>query len=153
MQPVAAIHRTTRPPAINNTLTVTVAADADTTQRVLDELDLAALAIRATHALGIANHITLTRGGLSWRPHSGSGHIDVDVDAHVEPDVEDSSALTIITRFRASDDRTHERLLDAWPLVNSVARQLVQRGARTVKGYAEDRDQPQALDDHLRAAA
>jgi hypothetical protein len=145
MQPTATIHRNT--PAIDNTLTVSVAAEADTTQRALHELDLTGSAIRAMRALGLADHGTVTPGGLSWRPDGRSGHINVDVDVRVEPEHEDGSSLTIITRFSATDQPTHERLLDAWPLVNSLARELVERAARTVKEYAEEdhSENPQAI--------
>lgn len=92
-------------------------------------------AIRALRALGL-DHVTLSSGGVSFRPDSWSGHIDIDVDARVEPH-EGGSSLTVITRFSATDEQTHERLLDAWPLVSPLVSGLVKRAARTAKHCAE----------------
>jgi hypothetical protein len=150
MQPIATIHRNA--PPIDNTLTVAVAADADSTQQALDQLDLAGSAIRA---LGLTDRFSLTASGLSWRPSAGSGRIDVAVDARVEPDLEASCWLTISTRFSATDEATRDRLLDAWPVVNPLARELVKRAARAVKESAEaDRfERPVAIGVATRAAA
>jgi hypothetical protein len=74
---------------ITNTLTVSVAASADATQRALSQLDLS------------------------------------HVDARVEADHEDSSWLTIVTRFTATDE------LD-------VLRRRARLAARAVKHHAEE---------------
>lgn len=135
MQPLTTIHT---PPPITSTLTVPVAADASATRRALDELDLSDMAIRATRALGLADRVTLTPGGLRWNPGAGSGRIDVNLSAHVEPEHDDTSWLTIIARLSATDEGTRALLLDAWPLVHPLARNLMQRAVRTAKESAED---------------
>jgi hypothetical protein len=154
MQPIVTTHRSAISTPVTNTLTVPVAAGADTTRRALRQLDLSGPAIRAMRALGLTDRVTLTPGGLSWRPEGWSGQIDVSVDVRVEPDREDGSSLTIITRFSATDERTQERLLDAWPLLGSLAAELVRRAARTLKQYAEDDrfEEPEPIDEHARAA-
>ena len=124
--------------SVTNTRTVPVAASTGATRRALNDLDLFDPAIRAVRALGIADRVTLTSGRLSWRPDRDGGQIDAHVEVHVAPDCEDGSSLTIVTRFSATDERTHERLLDAWPVVGPLAATLVERAARTVKRCAEE---------------
>jgi hypothetical protein len=122
---------------VRNQHTVVVGADAHTTLRALQAVDPFGPAIRAMRALGLAERIALTPNGMSWRPEGASGRIDVRVDVRVGDDVEDGSSLTVVMRFRASDDGTHERLLEAWPVVGPLAATLSKRAARTVKHHAE----------------
>ena len=125
------------PKPVTNTLTVPVAAGADATQRALHELDPFAPAIRALRALGLTDRVTLTPGGMRWQPDGDSGHIDCHVEARVAGEPEHGSALTIVTRFSATDERTHERLLDAWPILGPLTATLAERAARAVKHRAE----------------
>jgi hypothetical protein len=118
---------------ITSALRVSVATDADTTARALRDVDPFAPATAALHALGLADHVTRTATGIRWRPDGSGGHIDVDADVRV-----DDECLTIVTRFSASDDATHERLLRAWPVVGPLAATLVKRAANAVKHRAED---------------
>ncbi len=136
MQQIPTIPR--KATSVTNTRTVPVAASTGATQRALNELDLFDPAIRAIRALGIADRVTLTAGRLSWRPDRHSGQIDAHVDVHVAHDCEDGSSLTIVTRFSATDERAHERLLDAWPVLGPLAATLVERAARTIKRHAEE---------------
>jgi len=144
MQPLLALAgNATRTPAhhgpLTSTLTVSVAAGAQTTRRALRELDLFAPAIRAARALGLDDRVTATAHGLRWRPDGpAGGHIELRVDVDVEPEDEDGAWLTIVTRFNASDAPTHERLLDAWPVLGPLAAKLVERAARTVQHHADD---------------
>ena len=125
------------PKPVTNTLTVSVAADADATQRALHELDPFAPAIRAMRALGLTDRVTLTAGGMRWQPDGDGGHIDCHVEARVAGEPEQGSSLTIVTRFSATDERTHERLLDAWPILGPLAATVAERAARAVKHQAE----------------
>ena len=125
------------PKTVTNRLTLSIAADSGTTQRALDQLDLFGPAIRAMRALGLTDRVTLTPRGISWRPDRRSGRIHLAVDVRVAPDHEGGSSLTIITRCSATDERTHERLLDAWPVLGPLAATLVKRAAHTVKHLAE----------------
>jgi hypothetical protein len=144
--------RTHKP--LTNTLTVGVAASPDRALSALGELDLLAPAIRALGALGLTDCVTRTSDGLVWRTEGSRGQIDVQVRARVVPEAEDACALTLTTRFSAADKPTHERLLDAWPLVGPLAETLVKRAARTVQSHARsDRfDETTAIDAYARAA-
>jgi hypothetical protein len=126
--------RTHKP--LTNTLTVAVAASPDRTLSALDELDLFAPAIRALRALGLTDRVTRTPGGLVLRTERASGQIDIQVRARIAPEAEDASCLTLTTRFSATDKGTHERLLDAWPIVGPLADSLVKRAARAVQSRA-----------------
>jgi hypothetical protein len=155
MQPIASLHRRTISTLpITNTLTVSVAADADTTRRALQQVDLPGAAIRAARALGLVDHIVLAPGGLSWRPDGSRGEIRVEIDVRIEPAIEHGSSLSITTRFSGTDELAHDALLDAWPLVNPLAGALVHRTARTVKHHAEDDrfEEAATLDPTMRAA-
>ena len=68
-----ASHDPPQPPPINSTLTVGITADADATRRALNQFDLRDLAMRAIRALGVADHVVLTPGGLSWRRDAAAG--------------------------------------------------------------------------------
>jgi hypothetical protein len=122
---------------VSNQLTVAVAADPHTTLRALHAVDPFGPAIRAMRALGLAERIAMTPNGMSWQPDGDGGRIDVRVDVRVGAGAEDGSSLTVVMRFSATDERTHERLLDAWPVVGSLAATLAKRAARTVKHHAE----------------
>jgi hypothetical protein len=124
------------PKTVTSMLTVSVAADADMTQRALRELDPFAPAIVAIRALGLADRVTSTAGGMRW--HFDEGHIEIEAELRVGQDEEDGSTLTVIARFSASDERTHERLLEAWPVIGPLAASLVKRAARAIKHRAED---------------
>ena len=141
-----------KPTTVTNALTVCVAADADTTRRALDQLELFTPALRALRGLGLSDRVTLIPGGLSWR--TDDGNIDVAVDVRVAPEHEGRSSLTIVTRCTASDERTHQRLLDAWPVLGPLAATLVKRAARAVKDHAEhDRfDTAQTIEEDAIAA-
>jgi hypothetical protein len=123
-----------KPSPITNALTIAVAADADATRRALDELDVFGPAIRALRALGLADRCAPTPHGISWRPDRD---IDVRVEIRVASD-EDSSSLKLVTRFSARDERAHERLLDALPVLRPLADTLARRAASAVKHHAED---------------
>jgi hypothetical protein len=123
--------------SVSNQLTVAVAADAHATLRAVRAVDPFGPAIRATRALGLAERLALTPSGMSWRPEGASGRIDVRVDVRVSGQAEDGSTLTVVIRFRASDQATHERLLEAWPVVGPLAANLSKRAARTIKHHAE----------------
>jgi hypothetical protein len=156
MQPLHTISgqaRDTHKPLVN-TLTVCVAASPRSTASALDDLDLYAPAMRALAALGLADRVTRTSRGLAWRTDGSTGQIDVQVRARVVPEAEDACALTLTTRFSAADKPTHERLLDAWPLVGPLAETLVKRAARTVQSHARaDRSAADAgIDAYPRAA-
>ena len=125
---------------MSNQLTVAVAADAHTTLRAVQAVDPFGPAIRAIRALGLAERVALTPNGMSWRPEGASGRIDVRVDVRVSGQAEDGSTLTVVIRFRATDEATHERLLEAWPVVGPLAATLSKRAARTVKHHAESDD-------------
>src|SRR3954447_2624434 len=162
MQPPTTLRRSSPPPSlravghrtISSSLSLVVAADEDRTQRALDDLDAFGPAIRAMRALGLADHVTITPAGIRWRPDRDSGHIDVQVDMRIGSGGEGDSSLTIITRFSATDERTHARLLDAWPVLGRLTATLVKRAADAVKHHAEeDRfEAPQMIDDEARAA-
>jgi hypothetical protein len=122
---------------VSNQLTVAVAADSHTTLRALQAVDPFGPAIRAMRALGLAERIAMTPNGMSWRPEGASGRIDVRVDVRVSGHAEDGSSLTVVLRFRATDERTHERLLESWPVVGPLAATLSKRAARTIKHHAE----------------
>ncbi len=122
---------------VSNQLTVSVAADAHTTLRAVQAVDPFGPAIRVMRALGLAERVALTPSGMSWRPEGGTGRIDVRVDVRVSGQAEDGSTLTVVIRFRATDEGTHERLLEAWPVVGPLASTLSKRAARTVKHHAE----------------
>ena len=124
-------------PAVTDTLTVSVAADAHATQRALDELDLFGPAIRALRAVGLADQVTHGPAEISWRPDPRSGRIHVAFDVRVAPDDEDGTSLTLVSRCSASDQPTHERLLDAWPILGPLTATLVKRAARAAKHHAE----------------
>jgi hypothetical protein len=126
--------------SVSNQLTVAVAADAHATLRAVQAVDPFGPAIRAMRALGLAERIALTSNGMSWRPEGASGRIDVRVDVRVSGQAEDGSTLTVVIRFRATDQATHERLLEAWPVVGPLAATLSKRAARTVKHHAESAD-------------
>ena len=126
--------------SVSNQLTVAVAADAHATLRALHAVDPFGPAIRAMRALGLAERIALTPYGMSWRPEGASGRIDVRVDVRVGGDIEDGSSLTVVMRFRATDESTHERLLEAWPVVGPLAATLSKRAARAVKHHAESEE-------------
>ncbi len=128
-----------RPPAhvVTNSLTLAIAQSAETTRESLGRLDLAAPALRGLEELGLGDRVALRPSGLSWRQGNWRGEIEVDVDIRVEPTSEDSSSLSITTRFSATDEDARVRLLDAWALVGPVASTLADRAARTVKEYAE----------------
>jgi hypothetical protein len=148
--------RTHRPPAhvVSNALTVAVDQGAEATRRALRGLDLAAPALRALRELGLGDHVALRPGGLSWRQPGGSGTIEADVEILVKPASEDSSWLSINTRFSATEEDARVRLLDAWALIGPLASSLADRAARSVKEYAE-RDEFQRdewSDVELRAA-
>lgn len=128
--------RTTEPKPVTSLLTVSVAADADATQRALQELDPFAPAIVAIRALGLADHFTSTSTGM--RLDADGGHIDIEAELRVGRNEEDGSTLTVIARFSASDERAHERLLEAWPVIGPLSASLVKRAARAVKHRAED---------------
>jgi len=123
--------------SVSNRLTVSVAADAHATLRAVHAVDPFGPAIRAMRALGLAERIALTPNGMSWQPEGASGRIDVRVDVRVSGQAEDGSTLTVVIRFRATDEATHERLLEAWPVVGPLAATLSKRAARTVKHHAE----------------
>jgi hypothetical protein len=125
---------------VSNQLTVAVAADAHSTLLAVQAVDPFGPAIRAMRALGLAERIALTPNGMSWRPEGATGRIDVRVDVRVSGQAEDGSTLTVAIRFRATDEATHERLLEAWPVVNPLASSLAKRAARTVKHHAESDD-------------
>jgi hypothetical protein len=120
---------------VTNSLTLAIEADAKTTRRALLELDLAGPAFRALDALGLSERVTPRAGGSTWR--HGDVAIDVDVDIRVTPNADDSSWLSIATRFSATDEQARIRLLDAWALVGPLASSLAERAARTVKAHAE----------------
>jgi hypothetical protein len=122
---------------VSNQLTVAVAADTHTTRRALQAVDPFGPAIRAMRALGLAERIAMTPNGMSWRPDGADGRIDVQLDVRVGAGAEDGSSLTVVMRFSATDERTHERLLEAWPVVGSLAATLAKRAARAVKHHAE----------------
>lgn len=123
--------------SVSNQLTVSVAADAHATLRAVHAVDPFGPAIRAMRALGLAERIALTPNGMSWQPEGATGRIDVRVDVRVTGQAEDGSTLTVVIRFRATDDATHERLLEAWPVVGPLAGTISKRAARTVKHHAE----------------
>ena len=123
--------------SVSNQLTVSVAADAHATLRAVHAVDPFGPSIRAMRALGLAERIALTPDGMSWQPEGASGRIDVRVDVRVTGQAEDGSTLTVVIRFRATDDATHERLLEAWPVVGPLAATISKRAARTVKHHAE----------------
>jgi hypothetical protein len=143
-----------RPAPVSNTLTVAVAAGPERTVRALQDLDLYAPAIRALGALGLTDRVTRTRGGLVWQTDGSAGRIDIQVGARIAPEAEDACSLTITTRFSATDEATHERLLDAWPVVGPLADTLVKRAARAVQSHAPvDRvDDDGAIEAYARAA-
>ena len=120
-----------------NTTSVAVAAGVDATRRAVERLDLAAPAIRALRALGLDDRVRLRPGALRFGVPGSSGHVDVSVAVAIDAASKDSCVLTIVTVFRATDDRARARLLDAWPIIDPLARNLAQRAARTVKEYAE----------------
>jgi len=122
--------------SVSNQLTVAVAADAYATLRAVQAVDPFGPAIRAMRALGLAERIALTPNGMSWQPEGAGGRIDVRVDVRVSGQAEDGSTLTVVIRFRATD----ERLLEAWPVVGPLAATLSKRAARTVKHHAENDD-------------
>jgi hypothetical protein len=126
--------------SVSNQLTVAVAADAYATLRAVQAVDPFGPAIRAMRALGLAERIALTPNGMSWQPEGAGGRIDVRVDVRVSGQAEDGSTLTVVIRFRATDEATHERLLEAWPVVGPLAATLSKRAARTVKHHAENDD-------------
>jgi hypothetical protein len=128
---------------VSNQLTVAVAADAHTTLLAVQAVDPFGPAIRAMRALGLAERVALTPNGMSWRPEGAGGRIDVRVEVRVNGH-EDGSTLTLAIRFRATDAATHERLLEAWPVVGPLAATLSKRAARTVKHHAESDDYPDA---------
>lgn len=122
---------------LSNALTVVVDADTRATSRVLQDVDLSGPALRALHELGLGEHVTLRRGGITWRHGDAVGAIVVEVDIRVEPNGEDRTWLSINTRFSATDEPARIRLLDAWALVGPLASTMAQRAARTVKALAE----------------
>ena len=126
--------------SVSNQLTVAVAADAHATLRAVQAVDPFGPAIRAMRALGLAERVALTPNGMSWQPEGASGRIDVRVDVRVSGQAEDGSTLTVVIRFRATDEATHERLLEAWPVVGPLAATLSKRAARMVKHHAESDD-------------
>jgi len=142
-----------QPAPVSNTLTVAVAAGPERTVRALQDLDLYAPAIRALSALGLTG-VRRTNGGLVCQPHGSTGQIDIQFDARIAPEAEDTCSLTITTRFSATDTATHERLLDAWPVVGPLAETLVKRAARAVQSHAPaDRlDDDGAIEAYARAA-
>jgi len=77
---------------------------------------------------------------MSWQPEGASGRIDVRVDVRVSGQAGDGSTLTVVIRFRATDEATHGRLLEAWPAVGPLAATLSERAARTIKHHAESDD-------------
>ena len=125
---------------VSNQLTVAVASDANTTLRAVQAVDPFGPAIRAMRALGLAERVALTPSGMSWQPEGASGRVDVRVDVRVSGQAEDGSTLTVVIRFRATDQASHERLLEAWPVVGPLAANLSKRAARTVKHHAESDD-------------
>ena len=140
--------------SVSNQLTVAVAADAHATLRAVQAVDPFGPAIRAMRALGLAERIALTPNGMSWQPEGASGRIDVRVDVRVSGQAEDGSTLTVVIRFRATDEATHERLLEAWPVVGPLAATLSKRAARTVKHHAEsDEYEDEETSQEVRRAA
>ena len=127
-----------RPEPVSNTLTLAVAAGRDATRRAVDRLDLAGPAIAAMHATGMGDRVSVRPGGFIWRPGDAPGHVEARVAVRVEPGSEDGSLLSITTQFRATDETTRARMLDAWPLVGPLAHALALHVARRVKTYAED---------------
>jgi hypothetical protein len=49
-----------------------------------------------------------------------------------------AQTLTVIAPFSASDERAHQRLLEAWPVVGPLAASLINRASRAIKHRAED---------------
>ncbi len=154
--PIVHLPRAPRPTThvISNSMTITIDSGADATRHALERLDLAAPARRALTELGLDDRVTLRPAGLTWHQYGGREPIEVDVDLVVQRRDDDSSLLSISTRFSAVDESARLRVLDAWALVGPLASNLTERAARTVKDYAErdSFDDEEVGESYLRAA-
>lgn len=151
-------------PDVTDSLTVKVDASAEETRAALDRLDLAAPALRALRALGVADRAALppTRlgapdadvaFGLIWRldgtftaecpvpsgfgAFGSPGHLKVKWELRVKPSAAGGAYLSVSTRFEATDAPSRARLVEAWSLVGEVSGAFVRQAAAAVKADAE----------------
>jgi hypothetical protein len=144
---------------VADTLTIAVDAPPVSVREALSRIDPAAPLTRALCALDAAGRLALAPAridrslGMIWRidarapaeqvspagfdSFSAPGHVKVRWDVEVTTSGGDSALLSIVSRFTATDERSRERLLDAWGVVGALSRALVERAAHAVKSYAE----------------
>jgi hypothetical protein len=127
-----------------------VEASVSAARAAAGKLDLVGPLVDGLIAIGVDEHIATPCGdGLVWRfGQNGSGRVRFAWTISVTPETEETSLVTLALSATASDARSSDRLLEAWPLLGSVAELHAKRVLHRIEALAEE-----AAADPFRAAA
>jgi len=126
-----------------------VEAPAPGVRATAGRLDLVGPLVDGLIAIGVDEHIATPCGdGLVWRFGADGSRVRVAWAISVTPETDETSLVTLALSATASDERSSERLLEAWPVLGPVAELHAKRILHRIEALAEE-----AGEDPFRAAA
>lgn len=136
---------------VTDTRVVLVDASPAAVYAAGERLELAHTVGEAIEALGLSDRLVLAPTRLESRNDEehvygmAAAYVKVIWDLRVQPGPESGTALSMTTRFVATNDSSRESLRAAWGVLGPVAAALSKRALSAVKRYAEDQDELPSL--------
>lgn len=116
-----------------------VEASAPAVQAAAARLDLVGPLVEGLIAIGVAEHIsTPCDNGLVWRFGGSDGRVRIAWRVTVTSETDDTALVKLALQATASDDRSRERLYQAWPVLGPVAELHAKRVLHRIESLAEE---------------
>jgi len=127
-------------PDLSESYSRVVEASAPAVQAAAGGFDLVGPLVDGLIAIGVAEHIgTPCRDGLVWRfGGSESGRVKIAWRVSVAPETDETSLVTLALQATASDERSRERLYEAWTVLGPVAELQAKRVLHRIEALAEE---------------
>jgi len=126
-----------------------VEAPAPAVRTAAGKLDLVGPLVDGLIAIGVDEHIATPCGdGLVWRFGADGSRVRITWAISVTPETDETSLVTLALSATGSDERSSERLLEAWPVLGPIAELHAKRVLHRIEALAEE-----AGEDPFRAAA
>jgi hypothetical protein len=127
-------------PDLSESYSRVVEASAPTVQAAVGRFDLVGPLVEGLIAIGVAEHVgTPCSDGLVWRfGGSESGRVKIAWHISVAPETDETSLVTLSLQATASDERSRERLYEAWTVLGPVAELHAKRVLHRIESLAEE---------------